>query len=154
MFMPLPSYTPLIFLRQVEENGQERLTGFYSSSSPENLGTTDSDAAVERIEDGGAAAASSEEEQNIVDEGDKDPASSPVVSGAFGDSARDGVSSSETPDDATQHPHQQQDVITHDPSGTGDSPAAQRQEAGVSYNGVVVEDVDGANGSSSADDSG
>lgn len=75
-------------------------------------------------------------EQYVVDEGETDHTSSPMVSGAVGDSARDGVLSSETPVGGVL-PQHQQDVIAQDPSHTGGLAAA-AQEAGAPYNGVDV----------------
>lgn len=137
--MSLPSYLPLVFPRQVEENGQEGPGGFYSSTEkPEPI----EPGAVEPEGDGGVAALS--EEQCIVDGGEKDHTSSPMVSGAFGESARDGVLSSETPDDETQL-CQQEDVIAHGASHTGGFETT--QEAGITNDG-------GAEGANCSDESG
>ena len=103
--------------------------GFYSFS-PDNLGTTEL-GVEEREGDGGVSALSGE--QYVVGGGEKDHASSPMASGAYSDTAGDGVLPSQTPDDGIQH---QQDVTAHDPLRTGGLEAAPR-EARIGYNGEV-----------------
>lgn len=166
IYVYLPSYTPLIDLRQVdEENGQEGLGGFYPS--PQNVGTTESGAAVEHEEDddgvGGVAALSeggvgvaalSEEgvgaavlsgEQTSVDGGGEKEQTSPTASGVLGDSAGVGAVSSETPPTGEpQHP-EDDGCIAHDASHIGGLEAAQ-QEVGILSNSGDAEDAESANG--------
>lgn len=111
--------------------------GGFHSLPPDNPGIIES--RVDQCEgDGGVSASSGK--KYIIDEGEKDHASSPMASGAFGDTAGDGMLSSQTPENGIQQ--HQQDVIAHDQSRTGGLEAAP-QAASTRYNGVVDVQEDG-----------